>query len=196
MRRAVLRNESAPNVNIRDVFPQLSCGVIFNNQGLSAMSGSSLHNRSTVAYVTITILGGAAAAVIAAIVLAPFNSRAPNVQQGTSINSGALPTKPVVGQVVGDHAITIPSAKHNAHLEELAAEYDSLVSRLTAAESSIRRRSRDIGDQPLKPQIGNAIEASRSDLAVAHEALARRDIDGAILRMNRVKEALKYLESL
>jgi hypothetical protein len=85
---------------------------------------------------------------------------------------------------------------NDVQLEALKADCDSLQNRLSAAASSLRERGRDLDTQPMKPEIISAMETCQSDLAAAREALSVRDSARAVIRMNRAKELLKYLESL
>jgi hypothetical protein len=84
----------------------------------------------------------------------------------------------------------------NAHREGLNAEYESLISRFSAIDKSLTQRAHDLGDLPIKPEIASALELCRSDLAAAQAALYTGNSDLALSRMNRVREKLRYLESL
>jgi hypothetical protein len=80
--------------------------------------------------------------------------------------------------------------------EQLVEQYDSLNSRFAAVEASLQQRTRDLGNLPMKPEITASIQTTRLDLAEAQGALSQGDLDRAALRLKRVEEALKYLESL
>ena len=80
--------------------------------------------------------------------------------------------------------------------KSLLWQYDSSAARFSSVEASLLQRARDLGGLPLKPEITAAIENARSDLVGVKVALDDGDVDEASLRLNRVEEALKYLESL
>lgn len=78
----------------------------------------------------------------------------------------------------------------------LNMEYESLTSRLSAVDESLTRRAHDLGELPVKPEIVSSVQTSRSDLAAARMELQNRDFHDAASRMERVRTALEYLESL
>lgn len=80
--------------------------------------------------------------------------------------------------------------------EQLLEQYDAFSSRFSAIEASLRQRASDLGTLPVKPEVAASIQTTRSDLAEANSALSQGNLDRAALRLKRVEEALKYLESL
>lgn len=90
---------------------------------------------------------------------------------------------------------TITGQTSRKKQEGIQAEYDSLTARLAAVEESLKQRTADLKD-PIKPEITGAIRTSQADLLAAHKLLMNGNIEDAVKRLDRVKEALKYLESL
>ena len=80
--------------------------------------------------------------------------------------------------------------------EQLLEQYDAFNSRFSAIEASLHQRASDLGNLPVKPEVTASIQTTRSDLAEANSALSQGNLDRAAIRLKRVEEALKYLESL
>jgi hypothetical protein len=80
--------------------------------------------------------------------------------------------------------------------DDLQSEYDTLTSRIAAVAASLQQRARDLGDAPIKPEITAGLGDCRLDIAAAKKAIDRRENAVARSRMDHIKSALKYLESL
>lgn len=116
---------------------------------------------------------------------------------GTGIEQTAQSTTSSTKQVFSAHTQRpMPSPRSSATEGELKAEYDAFTTRLTSVEASLRDRTRERGDLPVKPEVNSAIQTSKLDLLSAHKSLSNGNPNDAAKRLNRVKEALKYLESL
>jgi hypothetical protein len=89
-----------------------------------------------------------------------------------------------------------PQAKPSPQERALNEEYDSLKAQLAAIEASLSQRASDLGGLPIKPEIAESIETSRSDLVAARDGISSGHLNVAIERLKRVKEALRYLRSL
>ena len=168
------------------------------------MSDAPLHNRSTIAYVAIGLLTTAVGGLLV-IVLAPFldfsKSHLPPKRNSDEIERVSPPRPAAPGPSGVNGHSTKPanaamSIATSVQSEAAAAEYDSLQNRFTAVESTLKTRAQDLGSQPLKPEIISSLETVRSDLAAARHALSVGNLPAAALRMQRAKDALKYLESL
>jgi hypothetical protein len=184
--------------------------------------GDPLHQRSTLGYLLVSLL----VAFIGSVVFTPLGGWIQRAIGPThSMESSREPASPTISPNVShlDSAADKPKAdpkrtaqgaaertvSENEKLESrpadkredlkkrsLAQQSDSFAARFYSVEASLRQRAQDLGGLPIKPEITAAIETTRSDLTEAKEALAHGDLEGASLRMNRVEEALKYLESL
>ena len=76
-------------------------------------------------------------------------------------------------------------------------EYDLLAARFNAVSASLAERSSGLNGLPVKPEISAALDACRRDLEALRKALTEQTVDDtANERLQRVRETLKYLESL
>jgi hypothetical protein len=172
------------------------------------MSERPFHERSTLAYVAVTIVAGICVSLAGNFLWKELVPPEPSIRvsqpasprETKSIlrNDAASPKtgKPPSEKASNKPAKTTAYSANSLLLETLKADYDSLANRLSAAEASLRERAHDLGNQPIKPEIVSSVETCRSDLAAAREALAMGNADSAVSRLNRAKEQLKYLESL
>jgi hypothetical protein len=76
-------------------------------------------------------------------------------------------------------------------------EYDLLAARFNAVSTSLKERSKALNGLPVKPEISAALDACRRDLEAVRKDLAEHVADdGGTERLERVRQTLKYLESL
>ncbi len=145
------------------------------------------YRRTTFGYLSSGLL----VALVSTMVFSPLRDRIfSHVTEQVSPTPTATPQPPK----------TDTRDKKNLHTdlnaERMREEYDSLSSRFTAVEGSLKQRSLDLGNQPMKPEITAALQTARSDLAETKDALAAGDFDRAKRRLQRIEEKLSYLESL
>jgi hypothetical protein len=157
-----------------------------------------LHERSFWGYVGAGLL----VVFIGAVVFTPLGNRidrAFNHPPGTGSSNPTPEVKTTPKQeqpspIHNDERADL--RKEDPRKEQLAVRYDSFSSRFSAVEASLQQRARDLGSLPVKPEVTASLQTTRADLAEAKSALSHGDLDRAALRLKRVEETLKYLESL
>jgi|ERR1017187_1639950 hypothetical protein len=174
----------------------------------------ALHQRSTLAYTLISLF----VALTASVIFTPIGNhiehsieRTRVTEPGQRVTANPFasanlkrpdltqhqPRAPLDTVSPNNKTAVVTEKEHKAPRREvLAQQCDSFVGRFKAVETSLRERSRDFAGFPIKPEIAAAIETTKLDLAAAEEALSHDDIDNASLRLKRVGETLRYLESL
>lgn len=141
-----------------------------------------------------TVLGIIFFGVLSSLIAAQLGFRIEKLfhrSSGPIPTATPLPTTPAVTPKSVQSSLVADPRK-----EQLGEQYDSFNSRFSAIESSLQQRAHDLGNLPMKPEITQSIQTTRSDLAEAQNALLQGDFDRAALRLKRVEKALKYLESL
>ena len=155
------------------------------------------HQRSMFGY----ILAGLVVAFIAAVFFTPIGNRVdrlfnPPPRPLPDERSPTPSPNPPKGSGKGEESSATHKDQHDSREELLLQQYDFFSARFTAVEASLQQRARDIGNLTIKPEITASIGTVRSDLAAAKEALSKSDLDRAALRLQRIEQELKYLESL
>jgi hypothetical protein len=193
-------------MSLRFFFIQLFRSLGYNQgrklNGNVVSERKPLHERSFWGYVVAGLLVGLVVAFIGAVVFTPLGNRInrgfnPPPGTGSSNPTPEVKTTPKQGQPSPIHNDErADPRKEDPRKEQLAVRYDSFSSRFSAVEASLQQRARDLGSLPVKPEVTASLQTTRADLAEAKSALSHGDLDRAALRLKRVEETLKYLESL
>ena len=90
---------------------------------------------------------------------------------------------------------TSPSAP-SLEISRLALEYDSVAAQFQAVRSSMVERIKDLGGQPVKPELQAAMDGGVSHLLAAKQALTNGHASVASQRIEQVKRSIQLLSSI
>ena len=178
------------------------------------MSDRPPRNRSTLSSIAVSVFVSVVGGVFVRLlwsVLVPIVGEhratpAPSVnaselnprQDTTAGRSKMLGTAQLASEIPGKKDRDPPATgpRWIARQDALKEDYDSLAARFSAIDASLEQRAHDLGSIPIKPEIASALGTCRSDLAAVKRDLLKGNVEAASTRLNRLRLALTYLESL
>jgi hypothetical protein len=119
-------------------------------------------------------------------------------QQGKADDNGRLRSVPRATPplIAAGNSTIAATSQRTAVPETLVMDYEALLGRFSAVEASLRQRIIDLAGAPPKPEILAELTTCRQDLAKTKTAIDAADKATTKLRLQRVRKALEYLESL